>query len=209
MTYFEKKQSWKKMVAGISAALVLAGAAGVSACSYQQQLEENKELRQHINSIQTEVDSRDEQIEGQQKELDALEDENVHLKNKVRHLEKELSSSLDVVVTAYDLSVASCGKPVGSHGYGITASGINLAGHTLESARAIAVDPNVIPIGSKVRIKFDNPSMKKYDGIYTAVDTGGAIQGNRIDLFFGDHGSNEPSSRALAFGVQEAKATLA
>lgn len=178
MTYSEKKQSWKKMVAGISAALVLAGAAGVSACSYQQQLEENKELRQHIDSIQTEVDSRDEQIEGQQKELDALEDENAQLKNKVHHLEKELSSTLDVVVTAYDLSVASCGKPVGSHGYGITASGMNLAGHTLESARAIA------------------------------VDTGGAIQGNRIDLFFGDHDSNEPSSRALAFGVQEAKATL-
>lgn len=42
----------------------------------------------------------------------------------------------------------------------------------------IAVDPNVIPLGSKVII----------DGIeYTAEDTGGAIKGNRIDIYVSDH----------------------
>ena len=92
-----------------------------------------------------------------------------------------------------------------SPGYGLTASGVNLSGQSLESARAIAVDPTVIPLGTKVRIKFKNPNYQQYNGVYTAVDTGGAIQGNRIDLFFGDFRSPRPSQAALNFGRQEAR----
>lgn len=44
----------------------------------------------------------------------------------------------------------------------------------------IAVDPKVIPLGSKVKI----------DGkIYTASDTGGAIKGKRIDILLPNHKS--------------------
>ncbi len=42
----------------------------------------------------------------------------------------------------------------------------------------IATDTSVIPFGTKVRIG---------DHIYTAQDRGGAIKGNRIDVFFNDH----------------------
>jgi len=44
----------------------------------------------------------------------------------------------------------------------------------------IAVDPNVIPLGSKVYV----------EGYGTAVagDTGGAIKGNRIDVLVPDSG---------------------
>jgi len=56
-----------------------------------------------------------------------------------------------------------------------------------KQGRTIAVDPNVIPYGSKVRI----------NGIeYIAEDCGGAIKGNRIDIFFTLHDS------ALSYGVQ-------
>ena len=90
-------------------------------------------------------------------------------------------------ITAYDLSVESCGKSPGHPSYGITASGESLAGHSLESARAIAVDPSVIPLGSSVRIHFIDENMQCYDGIYRAVDTGGAVRGNHIDLFAGEN----------------------
>src|SRR4030066_949305 len=40
----------------------------------------------------------------------------------------------------------------------------------------IAVDPDVIPLGTKVEIK----NM----GFFTAEDTGGKIKGNRIDIYF-------------------------
>lgn len=92
--------------------------------------------------------------------------------------------------------------------YGITASGVSLKGQTLESARAIAVDPRMIPLGAKVKLQFDDPQWQHLNGIYTAVDTGGAIQGNRIDLFFGDFQSSSPSDEAMDFGRRTAKLTV-
>ena len=53
--------------------------------------------------------------------------------------------------------------------------------------RTIAVDPEVIPLGSTVEIN----GLK-----YIAEDIGGAIKDNRIDVFFSDHDD------ALEFGVQ-------
>lgn len=44
--------------------------------------------------------------------------------------------------------------------------------------RTIAVDPSVIPLGSKVEINGH---------VYIAEDTGGAIRGNKIDIFVADH----------------------
>ncbi len=50
----------------------------------------------------------------------------------------------------------------------------------------IAVDPDVIPLGTKVEIKDM--------GTFTAEDTGGKIRGNRIDIYF------ETKSQAQEFG---------
>ena len=44
--------------------------------------------------------------------------------------------------------------------------------------RTIAVDPRVIPYGSKVKIDGKE---------YIAEDCGGAIKGNRIDIFVDNH----------------------
>ena len=132
--------------------------------------------------------------------------ENMHyIHNEASRAER---NSINVIVTAYDLSVQSCGKYPSDPAYGITATGTDLSGHTLHSARAIAVDPNVIPLGSKVRIRFYDESLSYLNGIYRAVDTGGAIKGNRVDLFFGDTQSVEPSREALSFGRREAKLTI-
>ena len=103
-------------------------------------------------------------------------------------------------VTAYDLSVQSCGKYPSHPEYGITASGVDLEGKDWHEARAIAVDPKVIPIGSKVRIEFDKSNYMVYNGIYTAVDTGSAIKGNIIDLFMGDFNSTKANSKTINFG---------
>ncbi|KAB7706623.1 LysM peptidoglycan-binding domain-containing protein [Bacillus aerolatus] len=72
--------------------------------------------------------------------------------------------TISVSATAYTAQCAGCS--------GITATGINL--NNDRNAKVIAVDPNVIPLGSKVYV----------EGYGTAVagDTGGAIKGNKIDL---------------------------
>ncbi|ODJ56294.1 G5 and 3D domain-containing protein [Brochothrix thermosphacta] len=67
-------------------------------------------------------------------------------------------------------------------GGGITATGINLN----DNSKVIAVDPSVIPLGSRVLIDGY--------GEYIAGDTGGAINGNIIDVYVASH------SEAISFG---------
>ncbi|MEE0867337.1 MAG: 3D domain-containing protein [Clostridia bacterium] len=73
--------------------------------------------------------------------------------------------------TAYDLS------PEENGGYGgQTATGIPL------DKGVIAVDPKVIPLGSRVYVEALDGSWSY--GYAVAGDTGGAIKGNRVDLCF-------------------------
>lgn len=59
----------------------------------------------------------------------------------------------------------------------------------------IAVDPDVIPLGSQVFVQLPNDDIDVWH-CYTAQDIGGAIKGNRIDIYFEDH------EDALKFGRQ-------
>lgn len=71
-------------------------------------------------------------------------------------------------ITAYCPCSKCCGK----------ADGITASGTKVKEGRTIAVDPKVIPLGSKVQI----------DGkTYVAEDVGGAIKGKSIDLYFNSH----------------------
>jgi 3D (Asp-Asp-Asp) domain-containing protein len=49
----------------------------------------------------------------------------------------------------------------------------------------VAADPDVLPIGSRIRIRRAG----KYSGEYVVADTGGKIQGRRLDIYM-------PSERA-------------
>jgi 3D (Asp-Asp-Asp) domain-containing protein len=152
-----------------------------------------EEAKTKIDVYNNAVKNYENAIERFKEANDKLLAENASLKSELEELRREVNGGysteggFEVEVTAYTLSESSCNKGVGHPGYGLTANGTNLAGHTLESARAIAVDPNVIPLGSKVQVVFKDASMKQYNGVYTACDTGGAIKGNIIDLFAGEN----------------------
>jgi len=68
-----------------------------------------------------------------------------------------------------------------------TADGITKSG-TMVRPGVVAVDPEVIPLGTEIFIEGL--------GVFTAEDTGGAIKGNRLDIYF------ESRKEALEFGVQ-------
>ncbi|TFZ41424.1 DUF348 domain-containing protein [Soehngenia longivitae] len=99
--------------------------------------------------------------------------------------------SIVMTATAYDNSYASTGKYPGQAGYGLTASG------TYARPGTVAVDPRVIPLGTRLYIESLDGS-KDY-GFAIAEDVGGAIKGNKIDLFF------ETSWEVKNFGRRQVK----
>lgn len=78
---------------------------------------------------------------------------------------QQAGKTMTVSATAYTAYCAGCS--------GTTATGQNLRANP--NQKVIAVDPRVIPLGSKVWV----------EGYGTAIagDTGGAIKGNKIDVF--------------------------
>ncbi len=68
-----------------------------------------------------------------------------------------------------------------------TADGITKSG-TMVRPGVVAVDPSVIPLGTEIIIEGL--------GVFIAEDTGGAIKGNRLDIYF------ESRKEAFEFGVQ-------
>lgn len=77
--------------------------------------------------------------------------------------------------TAYNLDYSAAG---------ITATGYDLNGKDVWE-RIIAVDPEVIPLGSEVYIVFYGP-YKELTGWFLASDTGRLIKGLKVDIFLGD-----------------------
>ena len=72
-------------------------------------------------------------------------------------------------------------------------TGITATGTPVIEGQTIAVDTSVIPYGTKVIINGH---------VFTAEDCGGAIKGNRIDIYVNDH------NRALELGVDHADVYL-
>ncbi|SFM16785.1 3D (Asp-Asp-Asp) domain-containing protein [Paenibacillus sp. 1_12] len=104
-------------------------------------------------------------------------------------VDKKGSKVITMNVSEYSNHEHSTGKTPRSKNYGITASGSRT-----EEGRTIAADWKVLPKGTKVYI----------EGIGERVveDKGGAIKGNKIDVFF------ESEKEALNFGRQQLNVTI-
>ncbi|RDW18021.1 3D domain-containing protein [Oceanobacillus chungangensis] len=110
--------------------------------------------------------------EPDQHENTAVEDENIS------------GHTISVKATAY--TVQSAG------GSGVTATGINLNANP--NIKLIAVDPNVIPLGTEVYVEGY--------GYAIAGDTGGAINGNKIDVYV------PTNQEAFNWGVRTVNVTI-
>lgn len=77
---------------------------------------------------------------------------------------------------------------------GITKSGVR----TREGI--VAADPDHLPVGSVVRIVEAGDS--RYEGVYTVMDTGGLVQGRRIDLYVAS------CAEARAFGIRPVRLSV-
>lgn len=87
----------------------------------------------------------------------------------------------EFTVTHYCACEICCGKT----------DGITATGTVATEGRTVAVDPEVIPYGSKIAVYYPDGRI----GHYIAEDCGGAIKGNRLDVYIDSH------EAALAAGI--------
>ena len=116
--------------------------------------------------------------------MDSVEKNNSDGANNREIKEAEQSITEPYVITAYCPCVKCCGKT----------DGITATGTKATQGKTIAVDPSKIPYGSEIEIEGV--------GVRIAEDCGGAIKGNKIDLYFGTH------EQALEWGRQTKQVTI-
>ncbi|WP_419874490.1 3D domain-containing protein [Candidatus Pristimantibacillus sp. PTI5] len=100
------------------------------------------------------------------------------------------SKSLSVKATAYTAAASENGK------WGA----VDYFGDKLKVG-TIAVDPKIIPLGTKLYVTgYDYNGLPQGGMVATATDTGGSIKGKRIDIFVPG-----VTSQARSFGFQNVK----
>jgi 3D (Asp-Asp-Asp) domain-containing protein len=147
----------------------------------------------NIENIETELEKLKTVIAELKAEIASLKQEKEKAEKRAKELEEKISElketkpiepkKLKVIATAYTAGSESTGKTQEHPEYGITFSGWKA------DIGVIAVDPEVIPLGSIIYV----PGY----GYAIALDRGDAIEGNRIDLFFND------LQKALEWGSRE------
>lgn len=182
-----KARNLVKFIAVTTLLIFISGLYGISTLH-----KENTALQGQVVSLNIEIKELREQAEANQRKMNQLAETNVSLARELEKMKEDLSKPYivsrgtdrfaDFELTAYD-------------DQGFTASGIKVMPNY-----TVAVDPNVIPLGSKLYIEV--PSRPEYSGIYYAIDTGGVVIGTIIDMHISSH------SKALAFGRREGKVKL-
>lgn len=95
----------------------------------------------------------------------------------------------EYITTGYCWCEKCCGRWAYYHGGGWTASGTRAT-----AGRTVAVDPEIIPLGTRVWVEGL--------GVLVAEDTGSAVRGRHIDVFFDTH------AEAAEFGVQRRRVVV-
>src|SRR5699024_5706812 len=148
----------------------------------------NEDAESNIEETQ-EVSKQEKQVEVTA-ETQVTKTNNVEPKAEEKKTsEKESSNNqsgetISVTSTAYTAKCDGCS--------GVTATGINL--NENPNKKVIAVDPNVIPLGSRVHVEGYGEAI--------AGDTGGAIQGNKIDVHV------PTKEEAYSWGVRTVNVTI-
>ena len=161
-----------------------------------------KRLSDEVESLESEVDELTKELKATKRNLERKEKEvgdsggnavantsdNKHSGNSVSNGKVSETKGQTFNATYYS-AYCSTGCT------GVTATGDDVSSSIyVRGKRVIAVDPNVIPLGSTVRVTTPNESFEAL-----AIDTGGSIKGNRIDILV------ESTEKAYSLGRHSVK----
>nr|WP_205188933.1 G5 and 3D domain-containing protein [Metabacillus iocasae] len=148
---------------------------------YEVTLENGKETSRKLVKTEEQQESKDKILAIGSKIVKPVTQTAAKVDRQVSRSNGSVAKEFTVNSTAYTAYCNGCS--------GKTRTGFDLRANP--NAKVIAVDPNVIPLGSKVYVEGY--------GYAVAADTGGAIKGNKIDVFFPD------KSKAYKWGRRTVK----
>lgn len=177
---------------------------GEAQVALEQKESDYKELEQKFLSVESESQKLEKRQEELMSQFDKLKKEKETLSKNYEALKKikadarkkalmqSSSSPASVKVSSASkstggyqnwkrMNVESTGYSLISDELGSDGSPSTATGTYPTAGRTIAVDPRVIPYGTKVYIPA-------FNNTFIAEDTGGAIKGNKIDIYF-NHGN--------------------
>ena len=128
-----------------------------------------KSLEQQICDLELSNSLLNDENEFLETKVNELRVENMQLKDELVSVDTTLATYAGVFSTS-----AYCACSICTPGTGITASG-----YRVMPGITIAADPNVFPIGSYIYIEDIGPRI--------VHDTGSAIKGNKLDIYFENH----------------------
>lgn len=156
--------------------IVKEGKKGITSKEYEVIKENGKEVKRKLLSKKVVNKKQDKVVAVGTKTVD-----NQAAAPRATNVSSTGGKEIYVSSTAYTASCQGCS--------GVTSTGVDLKSNP--NAKIIAVDPSVIPLGSKVYVEGY--------GYATAADKGGAIKGNKIDVFFSS------KNDAYRWGVKKVK----
>ncbi|MFC0525663.1 ubiquitin-like domain-containing protein [Pontibacillus salicampi] len=166
--------------------VVQSGKEGVVEKHYEVTLENGKEVKRELVEEKTAKESKDKivavgtKVIQQNVSRKSSSSSNSNNNNNTNNPSGS-SKTLYMSATAYTANCSGC--------TGVTTTGINLKSNP--NQKVVAVDPSVIPLGTRVWVEGY--------GYAVAGDTGSAIKGNKIDLYY------QSKSAANSFGRRQVR----
>lgn len=183
--------------------------------------QENDQITAVTEKLSTDLDELKKSKEALKKSKEAVDRENKKLQNQNDELARQLRKAKEyprqlksgstsgnsastktstVTPTKTSVNTNTSNKVVYGVGTAYTASckgctGTTASGHKVRSGMVAMA--SWVPLGTRVRITCD--SYPSINGVYTVSDRGGAIKGNKVDIFMASH------SDAVQFGKRDIK----
>lgn len=166
--------------------------------------ESNTTLQKQVKENQATIDSKNSEIKQLQSQISQLKTvtakarttQSTNQTAKASTVKTSNTSKSSVSTTSNTTSKVKATYTMSARAYTTAANGDpntsgkwgnkTASGTTPKQGRTIAVDKSLIPLGTKVRLTFPK-GWEHLNGIYYAEDTGSAIKGLKIDVFFNSY----------------------
>lgn len=142
----------------------------------KQVQKENEAVYEELAELKTGYQGISVQNEQYRLKIDEMTNTITELQNKLEKAKKELQRITGKAPEGYEVAKAINGFEVTWYNYN---SGYTFTGVPPTQGKTIAVDPNVIPLGSWVKLEFPNGKTL----VRKAEDTGGVVKGQIIDVY--------------------------